>query len=295
MNLLRTLLLGLCFTGAMFGQAMADDSVGTAATVRGTVALERDGARVRLQDGAPILNGDIVTTGRDSGVRLLMKDESVLTLGAQSRFLVENFSTGDDSRMARYRLAFGRVRASVSQAVSSRSDIRFFTPTAVAGVRGTQLQIEYDRQSRRTTLSVLSGRVAFQSLDRRVPGSVMVGARQRSFMSDTGVSAAEDIPADELHQLQTEADTELLDFGDELAVDGDDSGDDELPGDDPSATPVDDDAGDESHDEEPTGANLDESLERTQQMTDLPESETSRQLPTQNPAGDQPSGIRVRW
>lgn len=285
--------LALAILLASGNTALATDSVGEAAAVSGTVALERNGQRTRLTSGTPIFNGDIIHTApTGASVRLLLRDDSVLSLGQNSRFLVENFSTGDNSRTARFRLAFGRVRASISQTFSDVSDVQIRTPTAVAGVRGTQFVVDYDAQARQTTVSVLSGRVDFLALD-RVADVVHLGPRQRSRQAPgTGASPAEDLTAEDLGELQEAVDTDAAPTpqGQESGPAESDIDPDSVTEGDPSVEGL--DGSDQETDEETT---LDDSLNRGHELSQEPAPDVMQQLPTENPAGDQPTGVRVRW
>ena len=136
----------------------AGQSIGEAAVVSGAVILERYGRQSPLEEAAPLYNGDIIHTGRDATARLLLGDDSVLSVGPNSRFAIENFETREGSRAARFSVLVGRVRASISRALS-QSDVQITTPTAVAGVRGTQFFVDVDEQATATTVSVTSGSI----------------------------------------------------------------------------------------------------------------------------------------
>jgi hypothetical protein len=126
----------------VFLPAVADaEPVGFLAVVHGTVEIQPKGAtafQAALRD-RDIEIGDTLRTGRDSALKAILADETILTLGAESELLVEEFVVGaaatrDPSTL---RLLRGRVRAIVGEAFGGTTRLEMHTPTAVIGVKGT--------------------------------------------------------------------------------------------------------------------------------------------------------------
>jgi hypothetical protein len=116
-------------------------------SVQGEIsAIDPDGARRRLVVGGSIYPGDAVETGPTSQAVLVFRDESRMTLGANSRFRIENF-VFDQQNPAEGRflvsLAKGSMRALTG--LIGKANVRnvgFTTATATLGIRGTGLDID---------------------------------------------------------------------------------------------------------------------------------------------------------
>ncbi|MCI5124427.1 MAG: hypothetical protein D3925_08120, partial [Candidatus Electrothrix sp. AR5] len=117
-------------------------SVGEVQEAHGTVfVIHKGGSKAyRLQEKKPIFRGDTLITEHASGVTLLLVDKSALTLAGRSKMLIDRSFYRVDSRTekrnTKLQLLFGRVRSFVS-GITGNSDYTVTTPTAVAGVRGT--------------------------------------------------------------------------------------------------------------------------------------------------------------
>ncbi len=109
----------------------------------GEVALEREGLRRPLQVNEALLVGDTLHTGRDSQVKLLLEDEAVVRLGAESQLTLSALAATAPEHPTRLDLARGRLRAFVSHAPAAHAAERFEvrTPSAIAGVRGTDFEV----------------------------------------------------------------------------------------------------------------------------------------------------------
>jgi hypothetical protein len=96
-----------------------------------------------LRLNEPVFAGDTVRTGPDGRLQISFVDDSTVNLGANARMEITQYMVdGDRSRMASLRLVAGRMRAKVSRRLSGANDYKFFTPTAVAGVRGTEVVVD---------------------------------------------------------------------------------------------------------------------------------------------------------
>lgn len=275
----------------------AAETVGSVASSFGAVWLQRGGKNYKLAQGQTLQNGDAIITSNDAYAKLLMADESLLTVGAKSTFRIENFQSNDQSRMASFRLFFGKVRAIVSKAAAKKNDYRFITPTAVAGVRGTHLIVQFDKATQKTTVSVLEGSVGFKPLDPKVGGEVLLADKQRSEQQGTKPAAAPTTISDtDLKQLsqeiskQTPGESEGAPAGDKPADGksgdkGDQGAGGEKPAEEEAAPEGDQSSGDESR--------VEDNLNRVEQTLQQDQPAAEEYNPAVNPAAD--TGVRVRW
>lgn len=279
--------LAVCLWAA---PARAAETVGSVASAFGTVWLQRGGSNYKLAQGQALQNGDAIITSNDAYAKLLMADESLLTVGAKSTFRIENFQSSATSRVASFRLFFGKVRAIVSKVAAQKNDYRFITPTAVAGVRGTHLVVQFDKATNKTTVSVIEGSVGFKPLDPKIGGEVMLADRQRSEQQGGSPPAAPTQMSDgDLTQLNQEIGKQT--------PGGDEPG--EKPADVKTGEPGSSEqqpAGESAPEGEQGGADesrVDDNLNRVEQNLQQDQPAAEDYNPTVNPAAE--TGVRVRW
>jgi hypothetical protein len=107
------------------------------------VAVDGAGTRRRLVDGGGVYPGDVVETGQGTQAVLAFRDESRVTVGAASRFRVDNFvydsKNAGEGRMLTSLLK-GTVRAlSGLIAKANNRNVGYSTSTATIGIRGTEV------------------------------------------------------------------------------------------------------------------------------------------------------------
>jgi len=126
--------------------ACAADGVGSVAALEGQAEVLHPEATA----WAPLAAGDVVRSGfqlrtlAESKLKVLLEDESVLTLGPSSQLTVEEQTLAPAS-VSRLSLLLGAVRALVSERYAAPgASFELRTPTAIAGVRGTEFIASYD-------------------------------------------------------------------------------------------------------------------------------------------------------
>lgn len=115
-------------------------------TAQGDVnAVDASGQRRRLVDGGSIYPGDLVETARGTQAVLAFRDDTRITLGAQTRFRVDNF-VYDEKNAGEGRFLASILRGSVRAltgliAKANNRNVGFSTNTATIGIRGTGLDV----------------------------------------------------------------------------------------------------------------------------------------------------------
>ncbi len=193
---MRTIVLSLAFLLAADAAWAAGSSIGTATVVKGGVTVERSaqkGRWVNVQPGDLVFQGDKLKTLSDGVLKLTLKDDSNVSLSANSELELNEFvyQPGRERRSF-FKLWSGKVRAAVSKYMRT-SSVQIGTPTAVAGVRGTDFLVSTEGQGQgdETQVVVFEGRVAVKSNWERVAGEVMV---QPGEMSRIGRNQAPAVP-----------------------------------------------------------------------------------------------------
>ncbi len=146
--------------------ARADGPVGFVAAVKGEAGLERDGQTLKARIGLQVLQGDVLSTGKKSRLKVLLSDDSVLALGSLSRLELSRhlFEPARKTRITRMRLMGGAMRALVQQVVgSTTADFEVRSGTTVAGVRGTEFALLHEPEGAR--LVTFSGGVLWAVAD----------------------------------------------------------------------------------------------------------------------------------
>jgi len=122
------------------------ETVGSVAALEGRGEVRRRGAEswVAIAPGDDVLLGDELRTLDDSRMKILFRDDSVLTLAANSQLTV-NQQTTTGAPVSYFSLLMGVVRALCTERYSEAgARFELETPTAVAGVRGTGFIATYD-------------------------------------------------------------------------------------------------------------------------------------------------------
>lgn len=146
-SLMLVLLLGgiLTHPGANGQGAPTVQAAGMVKAVSGTATLERAGTAIALVAGSPVQVGDMLRTGADSAIGITLADDTLLTLGANSEFVLSDYSfdgtTHDGGMLA---LLWRGTVAVVTGLIGKKSPekVRLQTRTVVLGVRGTEFIVD---------------------------------------------------------------------------------------------------------------------------------------------------------
>ena len=143
-------LFGVVAAGLAVAPAGAADQAGIAAAVRGRVEIAaRSGEVGRLaRSGEPVFLGNAISSGPDSGLQIMLLDQTTFTIGPDSAITIDEFvydprsSTGKvTASVAKgvFRFVTGKVAAQDPQAMEVR------LPTGGIGIRGTIAAGRIDR------------------------------------------------------------------------------------------------------------------------------------------------------
>ena len=137
-------------TAESIGKVLAVEGV---AEVRAAPATEWE--RLRFKD--LIFLNDTLRTAANSKVKVLLRDDSIMTLAEQSEMQFTDFLLTDQQRRSIVNLFVGKVRMLTTRLFGGGSFAEVHTPNAVAGVRGSDEHIAYDAATRQTTVLCASG------------------------------------------------------------------------------------------------------------------------------------------
>lgn len=124
---------------AQAGDALADTPIGHVDVLNGVARVQRaDGSRTNLHEGDPIFQGDVVATGIGSELGILFIDDTVFSLSANARMVINELiynpsSTTNSMGISLIQGTFVFVTGKV--APSGEMDVE--TPVGTIGIRGT--------------------------------------------------------------------------------------------------------------------------------------------------------------
>ncbi len=181
MNLLRIhiLVAFAALLAAPFASAAADKA-GDIVSLRGKAVIKRLTKKdISATPKTPLLESDQVITLEKSRMKMLFRDDSVLTLGANSKLIIRKYLYSPENKRSEsiYELADGKLRAVVGS-----KEFTVTTPTALTAARGTVFITWYDKGKDSTGVAVIEGSVLVQSSDETIKGSRTLTAGQMVFV-----------------------------------------------------------------------------------------------------------------
>lgn len=153
------------------------ERAGNIVSLRGKAVIERgeDSRFARVRDA--LAEQDTVLTRERSRVKMLFKNDSVLTLGARGKLVVRKYLYDPGAKRAEslYELADGKLRA-----VVGAGSFKVQTPTAYAAARGTVFVIWFDAAGNTTGIAVIEGGLEIRNIKHSADRMVILVAGQMS-------------------------------------------------------------------------------------------------------------------
>jgi hypothetical protein len=145
----------VCLAAAMFAVLPADaaEQAGVAAAVRGRVEIAvRSGVVGRLvRSGEPVFLGNAITSGPESGLQIMLLDQTTFTIGPDSQITIDEFVYNPRSGAGKVTASVAKgvfrfVTGKVAQRDPAAMEVRL--PTGGIGIRGTIAAGRVDRVRR---------------------------------------------------------------------------------------------------------------------------------------------------
>lgn len=173
-NLFAVFLLTLALSAA----ARSAEIEGAAAVSSIAGQVERksgSGDWKRAAQGDALSPGDSIKTGAGSKARLVFEDGTLMVVGELSVFKISALAAdyAASTRNSKVSLESGSMRAVVSKKLTAGSGFTVETPTAIAGVRGTDFSVELDDEQT-TSVTVFDGQVEVGSILENIRDRVLV-------------------------------------------------------------------------------------------------------------------------
>lgn len=125
----------------------AQDPIGKVVDLVGDVSITHPSAKAaKVIFQQSVYLGDEIKTKADGGVKILFIDDTLLTIKENSKVLVTEFLFDAEKRQrkVKFESPLGRIRAVVGQFFGKDQPVEIKTPTAVAGIRGTDLGLKIE-------------------------------------------------------------------------------------------------------------------------------------------------------
>ncbi|MGZ8463750.1 MAG: FecR family protein [Candidatus Deferrimicrobiaceae bacterium] len=146
------LLLGALCLLANAGASVAGDTIGVVRIASGVATVARGDKTLPAAPGLKLQVGDTLGTGRDGSLGVILRDDSVLSIGPGSRLVLRSFlfSPSEEKFDLVARITRGTM-AYLSGLIGKLApeNARFETPTATIGIRGTRFAVKVGEPSAR--------------------------------------------------------------------------------------------------------------------------------------------------
>jgi len=174
--------------------AAAVEPAGNVVSLRGKAVIERgeDSRFAKVRDA--LEEKDTLLTRERSRVKVLFRNDSVLTLGPRGKLVVRQYLYNPSTKKAEslYELADGKLRAIVGAGA-----FKVQTPTAYAAARGTVFVVWFDAAGNTTVIAVIEGGLEIRNIkhgsDRMV---ILVAGQMSSITGNEGPSPPEPFSLD---------------------------------------------------------------------------------------------------
>jgi hypothetical protein len=145
--LIRSALVSLFMIAALSDRATAQAAIGQVKTASGEVTVLRGGASQKVVPGDHVFASDVFETGADGSVGITFADNSMMSLGPDSKLSLDKFvfDTTTHEGVFDSSLSNGTLAVKSGQIVKQTPEaMKVRTPGALLGVRGTEFVVRAD-------------------------------------------------------------------------------------------------------------------------------------------------------
>lgn len=162
--------IGICLLTLLFNVAdLQAAAIATLRNVAGQVDILASGKlpAVTATNGAQLSSGDLIRTKSGASAEVVYLDGTLLRVGQRSRIDIGEHFSGASPTSSEVRLVRGKVQAvvdlsTITTAAPGAKRFQIRTPNAIAGVRGTDYTVAYEKDQ--TNVLVTSGQVFVYNL-----------------------------------------------------------------------------------------------------------------------------------
>ncbi len=130
------------------GPVMAAQEIGMVKTAKGKVHIERGKQIIPVSPGTMLLESDVLVTLEDGAMGIIFKDNSVLSLGEETRIALTEYEF--DPAVSRVGFIADMLKGTMTYLTGiighlNPESVEIRTPSAIIGIRGTHLAIKVDK------------------------------------------------------------------------------------------------------------------------------------------------------
>lgn len=162
MSQINTLLAAFLITLSFSFCASADAIHGIFMVVKGDVSVSNSAKqKQKVKVGDKVSPGDVVESAAESRAKTVMSDRNVINISPDTKLEIQKYENDGKNKNVEMNLLQGKVRNNVEQKYDGeKNKFLIKTPTAVAGVRGTQFFTSFDPATKITAVVTLRGAVS---------------------------------------------------------------------------------------------------------------------------------------
>ncbi|MBP1735686.1 MAG: putative exported protein [Deltaproteobacteria bacterium] len=135
------------FVISVAASASADNPAGVVKTIKGAASIVRQEKVVSAAYGQKIFSGDTIKTGPDGSLGIIFEDDTLISLGPNSEIIINEFvfapAQGNMSIVTRMIKGTVTYLSGIIAKLSPQS-VKFETPTATLGIRGTRFYAQVE-------------------------------------------------------------------------------------------------------------------------------------------------------
>jgi hypothetical protein len=133
--------------GCTLGSQAALASVGIVRSVSTDAYILRNETSIAAKTNMKIMNGDVVKTGPNGSIGLIFDDDTIVSMGPNSEFAVEDFLFNPSEKklsfvVRMFQGTFSYLSGQISKLVPGA--VRLETPDATIGIRGTHILVKVE-------------------------------------------------------------------------------------------------------------------------------------------------------
>lgn len=200
----------------LFGQgAWAQTVHGILRVVKGDVRVisASDGKEIKAKIGQKVYPKDTIIAGVDSRAKIVMVDNNEINISPDSKVVIQSYEYNPeaDTKKVNLNVLYGKIRAKVNQKYEGENRFQVKTPSAVAGVRGTDFMTSYSNDTKVTQIVTFEGSVVFgvPGPNGQINNPVTVAVGQTSASQGSSPPAPPSaMPKNELSSIDSESKSE---------------------------------------------------------------------------------------
>jgi hypothetical protein len=203
------------FTFFLLSTASAKQ-IGLFMVVKGEVKVVRGSETLKAKVPLGVYQGDTVISAKDARAKIVMNDKNVIHISPSTELKIETYVNNGQQKNVELNLKEGKVRNNVEQTYDGdKNKFIIKTPTAVAGVRGTQFITSFDKGRNETKIVTLQGRVELSNLPSQAGGTATTVVINKGESSTATAEAPpappQAVPADQMKNIDQDTTVKTTD------------------------------------------------------------------------------------